>query len=43
MKGLELLGLRVRDLVTGREGIVTSISFDASDAESGPERKPIPR
>ena len=28
MKDLELLGLKVKDLVTGREGVVTSVSFD---------------
>ena len=28
MKGMELLGLRVRDMVIGTEGIVTSISYD---------------
>lgn len=28
VKGIELLGLRVRDRVTGSVGVVTSVSFD---------------
>jgi hypothetical protein len=32
---LKFLGLRVRDLVTGSEGVVVSISFDVSGCVQG--------
>jgi len=35
MKGMELLGLNVKDRVTGRTGIITSISFDLFECVQG--------
>jgi hypothetical protein len=40
-KHLELLGFKVRDVITGFEGVVVSISFDVSGCVQGlvqPER-----